>query len=637
MAEARYRLEVDWNGNGLFDHTLADIYPHVMRLSTKLGRDYGSQVYGRSIAGTLTAKLRDDDGTFARLNTTSPLYDLALPSRRVRLRMGAPTAVVRAWLTATSVLWPLNGTVQAGGDLTLPSGYGNINQVSWNSTTDELLIKKNSTSPFFSTFFSATGPGYRLSVYIENAAGTLIEMPYEAISLLLNNAARYNLSGTEYADHRTVLDGIASGQQSWFSIDRRGIVEYEDAVGYSTVWSGYLDSLHSTPQRGGFSVADLRALGVLSLLAERDADVPMQTSIGTGAALDLVLDAADIPTAGRRLDDGEATMERHWARGRALASARAIEYTEPGFIRESRDGGIVFEGRYHRATQYGRVSQATFSDDPGSGLPVTSMDLEDPIKDVANIVTIEANVYSVATAAVLWTRPGSAVQMAPGETLELTAEPEISGEAVVWTTPVSGTDWTANSLADGSGTNQTSLVTVTHALGSRTVGITVTNTSTTATVWLTLLQARGSVVALYEPSSVTRRDAGSVTRYGPRPYRFPPSYLRPDELDDFATLLIAQVRDAQPKVTLTVNATLSDDLLIQALLLEVSDRVSVIGSRASVMGLGGDFYIESEAHDVRRPGVHRTTYVLSPTETSGVENVIVLNFGPPLGTGILGR
>ena len=66
MAEARYRLEVDWNGNGLFDHTLADIYPHVMRLSTKAGRDYRPQVYGRAIAGTLTAKLRDDDGIFAR-------------------------------------------------------------------------------------------------------------------------------------------------------------------------------------------------------------------------------------------------------------------------------------------------------------------------------------------------------------------------------------------------------------------------------------------------------------------------------------------------------------------------------------------------------------------------------------------
>ena len=363
----------------------------------------------------------------------------------------------------------------------------------------------------------------------------------------------------------------------------------------------------------------------------------MQTSIGTGAALDLVLDAADIPTAGRRLDDGAATMDRYWARGRALASARAIEYTEPGFIRESRDGGIVFEGRYHRATQYKRVSQATFSDDPSSGLPVTSMDLEDPIKDVANIVTIEANVYSVAATAVLWTRPGSAIQLAPGETLELTAEPEISGEAVVWTTPVSGTDWTANSLADGSGTNQTTLVTVTHTPGSRTVGITVTNTSTTATVWLTLLQARGSVVSLDEPSSVTRRDAGSVTRYGPRPYRFPPSYLRPEELADFATLLLVQVRDAQPKVTLTLDATLSDELLMEALLLEVSERVSVIGSRASVMGLAGDFYIESEAHSLRSPGIHRTTYVLSPTETSGVENVIVLNFGPPLGTGVLGR
>ena len=115
--------------------------------------------------------------------------------------------------------------------------------------------------------------------------------------------------------------------------------------------------------------------------------------------------------------------------------------------------------------------------------------------------------------------------------------------------------------------------------------IRIQNTGT-QDVWLRKLQARGKVVKDVSESTVADYDIDSIYDYGKRPYRFPASFMTDqDEARDFATVLLAQTKDAHPKISMSIHANLSDEMLMNVLSREVSDRVTVIGTGASNLGL----------------------------------------------------
>jgi len=89
----RFMVEVDFGGAGTF----TDISSYVIgEVQTLRGRDYASQLTGRTVAGQLRCTLRNQDGRFSSFNTVSPLYGTILPIRKVR-----------AWALTpyTAVLW----------------------------------------------------------------------------------------------------------------------------------------------------------------------------------------------------------------------------------------------------------------------------------------------------------------------------------------------------------------------------------------------------------------------------------------------------------------------------------------------------------------------------------------------------
>jgi len=87
----RFMLEVDWDGDGLFNNAYsdvsADIYGEVQAVR---GRDYASQLTGRSVAGSLATMLRNRDGKYSSFLATSPLYGKILPGRKVRAWASTP-------------------------------------------------------------------------------------------------------------------------------------------------------------------------------------------------------------------------------------------------------------------------------------------------------------------------------------------------------------------------------------------------------------------------------------------------------------------------------------------------------------------------------------------------------------------
>ena len=501
MIQATYKLLVDWDGDGLFANTESNVWKNAISVSTTVGRDYGSQVIGRSIAGQLTAQLHDNTGLYSRFNSNSPLFGLALPSRKVRLTM---------------------------------------------------------------------------------------QMPGE----------------TE-----------------------------------TTIWSGYLDSIRPQPQRGAYSVVELRALGIIGLLTENSVSVSVQTDINPKAAIDLVLDAAGIATADRDIDDGVADMPHWWSLFQpALEALREIEHTEPGFIRELPDGRIRFESRYHRAQGLGRISQAIFADTTGTGhLRYRAINVEDPIKDVANIVKVPIREHTDGSEAVLWQspdvprpippnpRPATATPVRDSDT------PDIDGVAIEWITLLAGTDYVANSARDGSGADMTSSLQLTVEYFALSLDIDSIENTSSQTIYLTKLQARGKVLELDREYEEFGYDDDSIVDYGRRTYRFPAGFIADrQEARGFIDVALRQTSIPHPKVSLQVDANASDDLLEKAISLEVSDRVSLIADGVSHLGIDEDFYIEAIGHDIMKPAVHRTRYVLSAAIASGIEKVIVLAPTPPI-------
>ena len=216
--------------------------------------------------------------------------------------------------------------------------------------------------------------------------------------------------------------------------------------------------------------------------------------------------------------------------------------------------------------------------------------------------------------------------------------PDIDGVAIEWTTLVAGTDYVANSARDGSGTDMTSSLTLTVEYLALSLDMDLIENTSSQTIYLTKLQARGKVVADEGDSEEFDYRSDSIANYGRRTYAFPAGFITDrQEARGFIAVLLAQTVEAHPKVSLEVNPNLSDGLLEKVLELEVSDRVTVIATDVSHLGLDQDMYIETINHDITAPGIHRTRYVLSSALASGVENVIVLNVGPGLGTGVLGR
>lgn len=88
---ATWELAVDWANDGAF--TGDDLITgDAIAIECWRGRDYASQVAGRSKAGRLVAQLRNDDGKYSPFNSASPLAGNLLPGRKVRLRETTPTA-----------------------------------------------------------------------------------------------------------------------------------------------------------------------------------------------------------------------------------------------------------------------------------------------------------------------------------------------------------------------------------------------------------------------------------------------------------------------------------------------------------------------------------------------------------------
>ena len=472
------------------------------------------------------------------------------------------------------------------------------------------------------------GRNYASMIYGRSVAGTL-------------EATLVNFDGD--------YDRFATSDLSGLLLPRRRIIFVlaADNVAYR-LWTGFLDDAEKVERRGGDDVVRVRATDIIGDLARADAGVAYMATTTVPDAVRAVLDAAGIDDDDRGDIAGTTQIEDYFAPdAKALLHLRHLEETEAGFLLLTGAGKITFESVSGRITRMrSRQVQVTITDadtyTADDLLIIPPPKQHDPMKDIANIVTVRVRSWSPASETELW-RLGETVELQPGDRVRFqvstggsspgrdpvtgryTSLRDIAVET--WIEPVANTDYTANTQTGGGGTDRTSSVGIDFAGAGTSAMLAVENEHATDAIYVTLLKVRGQLLNEEEPLVLDLRDEDSIADYGPRPYTVASELLSSViEAQTYGEYILTLY--AQPTRKAEVAVEVSDQL-DYAGTLELSDRVEYV-SRA----IGTDMYIESIGH-VLRPGF-RHDMRLTLSQAGAFDDVIILDTGPGLGIGILG-
>ena len=444
-------------------------------------------------------------------------------------------------------------------------------------------------------------------------------------------------------------DRFATSDLSGLLLPRRRIIFVlaVDSVA-DRLWTGFLDEVKKVERTGGNDVVKVRATDIIGDLARTDCGVAYMATTTAAEAAAAVLDAAGTDADDRGSIAGPTQIDDYFAPdAKALLHLRQLEETEAGFLWVTGAGKVTFEHVNSRYTQMrSREAQVTITDAETYGvddlLIIPPPKQHDPMKDIANIVTVRVRRWSETSEAELW-RLGETVELAPGDSVrfQVSASGSTSGRDPVtghytgqrdqavagWIEPVANTDYTANTQAGGGGTDRTGSVGIEFAGAGTSAMLAVENEHASDTIHVTLLKTRGQLLAEEESIVLELRDEDSIADYGPRPYTVASELLSSViEAQTYGQYILTLY--GQPTRKAEVKTEVSDQL-DYAGTLELSDRVEYVSR-----GIGTDMYIESIGH-VLRPGF-RHDMRITMSQAGLFDDVIILDGGPGLDTGILG-
>jgi hypothetical protein len=200
-------------------------------------------------------------------------------------------------------------------------------------------------------------------------------------------------------------------------------------------------------------------------------------------------------------------------------------------------------------------------------------------------------------------------------------------EVDAWTTPAATTDFLLNSASDGTGTNLTGDITVTQSKTAERMAITLTNSATGSSGYLTKLQARGTAVSTKNPCIVRAIDTTSQGIYGERKYVAKTKFIpTTSEAQDWCDYQVSVSASPTNILTMTIPASAPGNIG-QSLTRDLSDRITVTATGDAKLGINEDFFVESEQHQVSAGGQeHTTIWKLSPA-SGGYSQFWVLGVG----------
>ena len=448
-------VEWDLDGDGDFDETVEDITDYVLRGSWQLGRDFPSQVTGKSIPGRLQLTLDNSGDHFNFFNTASPLnqspYSLMM-GRLIRIRTSdsSPTDPVElvhdcfngngalttadsgeTWTTLTAQGFSgYQGEAQSDGPPDPTSGADHIAYVSCGETSyyAQVLIPLKDTKNEVGLAYYITDSNNYGIVYVddgnvkikERVSGVLSEKTTDgaenrdhiALGVMVNGTSvKAYLDGVEVLDTTsglTATDEVGlytkwfsqrPGQFSEFRVwDRMRVVQsWDSGVDQSGVVCTMRAQRLLPSMGGGVKTAQLVAQGDLAVLGRK---VSPPTSTGPDA-----IQSAGVK-AGHMV--GNVLANLHQLHPPHVIHDGDVPLGSVGFDRqraisvarrfEETEDGFLWEApeggiRFdRRSARDSATSTATFTDNPEElGVPYESIQQRDWQSDVINQVTSEVS------------------------------------------------------------------------------------------------------------------------------------------------------------------------------------------------------------------------------------------------------
>lgn len=166
----------------------------------------------------------------------------------------------------------------------------------------------------------------------------------------------------------------------------------------------------------------------------------------------------------------------------------------------------------------------------------------------------------------------------------------------------SGEDLSANSQADGLGDDLTNDISMEATGFAKSIKLELTNNSS-QTAYITLLRARGSYYDDQSTVTLKAEDADSQRDYEKRTLSVEGKFLTDTvTAQSYADYSLAKLKDPQAEISLVVvnkNSTLLEQILTR----EISDRVTVVNTRA---GISKDYFINKMEHNVELGSLRHT-------------------------------
>ena len=354
----------------------------------------------------------------------------------------------------------------------------------------------------------------------------------------------------------------------------------------------------------------------------------MHENIRCDAAAQIILDNAGILADSIGTLNAPRVISRWWAgHQQAIEALRQIEETEGGVLSEDGDGRIRLDRSYARIRGSRRTEKATFSDArTANTVGIASLNIREPAQDIANVVRVRVRRYTAGTETILWELEDP-ILIRAGDSATIIAE--YTEGVATWVTPlVSGSDYTANTIEDDTGTDLVGSLGVSAQARGSELEMTLTNNHATDDLYVTTLAPRGEPLAEGQALIVLEKDQSRITTYGERDYLTASSYLGTyADAIDYARYILSLLSEPQRSAQLSFYAA-DDETLARTL--NVGDRVGLIAR-----GVPTSMFVESIEHRLMPGDVHTLTLLLSPAAVYA--STMVLDVGPGLNVGILGR
>lgn len=341
---------------------------------------------------------------------------------------------------------------------------------------------------------------------------------------------------------------------------------------------------------------------------------------------------ANVPTqpAATSIQTGQDTyvqaLDNISTETRALAAFGDLARSELGYIFTKRDATVgqtlVFESRITRTS--GPSLLITLNDS------MHQLVIPGDRADVLNIfrVTVHPRVTAGYTGIVVARLDSAfATSLSPGEsvTIFLNYTDPLQRDTLIGAynhvTPVATTDYTMNSLQDGTGTDLTASMGVASTYFGSAVKFVVTNNHGSTPGFITKLQLRADGIAALNPVTAEKKDTSSITTYGENvaqidmPYQSNP-YMAKAAADFFANVF-ADPMAAATSVTFCANQ--SDALMTAAITGDISSLIALIETVSGFDGVQG-YFINGVKIEVQEFEEMIVTWWLTPSSTADGAN-----------------